>query len=45
MKISWDNLQALNLIVNKLSLERKERITQDTALRFLIDFYKRNSSE
>jgi len=41
IKISWDNLQAVNLIALKLAKEKKEKVTQDQVVRMLVGLYNK----
>jgi len=41
IKVSWDNAQAVKRIAMELSETKKEVITQDQALRYLIDKYNK----
>jgi len=45
IKVSWDNLQAINQIAWKLSQEKREKITQDQAIRYLLEVNKGGTIE
>ena len=39
IKISWDNLQSVNLIALKESRKKGEKVTQDQVIRILVGLY------
>lgn len=45
IKISWDTLQAVNRLAIDLSSERKEKITQDQAIRYLLELNKKGRDD
>lgn len=45
IKVSWDNLQQLNRLASRLSEKKQEKITQDIALRYLLENNKKEAQE
>lgn len=41
IKISWDNLQSVNLIALKESRKKGEKVTQDQVIRILVELYNK----